>query len=90
MEMPQQRTSSSAHLTVREDQGLIGVVTIADGQQATEFFADVGETDEIASDAETKSALRAIGAWADLDWDAAVDELDQIRHQSIPTPPLDL
>ena len=88
--MTKQQTPSAAHLTVREDQGLIGVVTILDGQPATEFFADDGETEETATDAEMRTALGAIGVWADLDWDAAVDELDQIRHQSTPTPPLDL
>jgi hypothetical protein len=30
------------------------------------------------------------GAWADLDWEEALDELDRIRHESDPTPPIDL
>jgi hypothetical protein len=29
------------------------------------------------------------GAWADLGWEEALDELDRIRHESQPTPPID-
>ena len=28
------------------------------------------------------------GAWSDLDWDEAEKELDRIRHESNPTPPI--
>ena len=77
-----------AHLTVREDQGLIGVVVVEDGQLATHFFTDAVETDEFPAGAGTRAALQAIEAWANLDWDEAVAELDRIRHQSTPTPPL--
>ncbi len=34
-------------------------------------------------------ALDAIGAWSDIDWDELADELDRIRHESRPTPPID-
>jgi hypothetical protein len=34
-------------------------------------------------------ALSAIGAWSDLDFDEMLDALDQIRHRSTPTPPID-
>lgn len=79
---------SSDGLTVREDQGLMGIVVADKGHQVTRFFAD--ETDEELADAGTEAALQAIGAWDDLDWGEAVDELDRIRHESTPSPPLDL
>lgn len=88
--MTKQQIRSAAHLTVREDQGLVGVVAIVDGKPVTEFFADDGAPVKTVGDVEMRAALEAIGAWADLDWDAAAEELDQIRHQSTPTPPLDL
>jgi len=28
------------------------------------------------------------GAWADLDWEEAIDALDHIRHDNEPTPPI--
>jgi hypothetical protein len=32
--------------------------------------------------------LALAGAWADLDWEEAEAELDRIRHESQPTPPI--
>lgn len=88
--MATRRGAAPASLTVRQHQGLVGVVVIENGHQATRFFADETEAVEPKTDAGTQAALRAIGAWADLDWDEAVEELDRIRHASPPSPPLDL
>jgi hypothetical protein len=30
------------------------------------------------------------GVWADLDWGDVVDQLDRIRHESEPTPPIEV
>jgi hypothetical protein len=38
---------------------------------------------------EPPRARALAGAWADLDWEEAHDELDRIRHESDPTPPID-
>ena len=35
-------------------------------------------------------ALAVIGAWSDLDWEETAAELDRIRHESTPTPPIEL
>ncbi len=41
-----------------------------------------------------RDARHLAGAWKaidpDLDWDTMADELDRIRHESTPTPPIDL
>ncbi len=34
--------------------------------------------------------LSLFGKWSDLDWDTALEELDRIRHESKPSPPLAL
>jgi hypothetical protein len=36
-----------------------------------------------------QQALNLAGAWSDLDWDETVEVLDRIRHESVPTPPID-
>lgn len=36
-----------------------------------------------------QKALGLDGAWSDLDWEEALDELDRIRHESKPTPPIE-
>ncbi|MGH2533275.1 MAG: hypothetical protein ACRDJW_13330 [Thermomicrobiales bacterium] len=88
--MAEQRGSLPVGLTVREDQGLVGIVVSENDHQATRFFTDEAEVDDALADTGTQAALQAIGAWADLDWDEAVEELDRIRHESKPSPPLDL
>jgi hypothetical protein len=88
--MTDQHGPTLAGLTVREDQGLVGVVVTENGHLTTQFYADDAGTGGAAVDAGIQQALQAIGAWSDLDWDEAVEELDRIRHASKPSPPLDL
>ena len=35
-----------------------------------------------------QAALDLAGAWSDLDWERALEELDRIRHERKPTPPI--
>jgi hypothetical protein len=39
------------------------------------------------TDETLQRALDLAGAWSDLDWDEAMDELDRIRHASKPSAP---
>ncbi len=59
------------------DQPLIGV--------PFEAAAEAALTDE-----DMWAALNAIGSWSDLDWDDMAEALDRNRHDSEPTPPIDL
>ena len=43
---------------------------------------------ETSPEASIQDALDLARAWADLDWGEAEAELDRIRHQSNPTPPM--
>ena len=36
------------------------------------------------------ATLALAGSWSDLDWDDMIRQLDRIRHESTPTPPIDL
>jgi hypothetical protein len=93
MTMTEQQPTQGASLIVRDDQPLIGIILPEDGQEVTHYF-----TDETAATATTapqrqriiQEALSIIGAWSDLDWDEMVESLDRIRHESKPTPPIDL
>jgi hypothetical protein len=38
------------------------------------------------TDETLQAALDTAGAWSDLDWDEAMDELDRIRHGDSPSP----
>ena len=37
-----------------------------------------------------EETLALAGAWGERDWDEVEQELDRIRHESTPTPPIDL
>lgn len=89
--MTEQRSTQGASLVVRDDQPLIGIVLAENGQQMTHYFTDDAAADAaIAQQQVIEAALATAGAFADLDFDEAMDALDRIRHASKPTPPIDL
>jgi hypothetical protein len=75
---------------VRDGQPLIGIIVRENGQEVTRYFADEAAADATISKDDIQAALAAIGAFSDLDFDEMMDELDRIRHESKPTPPIDL
>lgn len=77
-----------ADLTIRGNQPLIGVFPDEDGQEVVHYFVDEAAADQVLSQDSIQTALSLAGAWSDLDWVEAVEELDRIRHESWPTPPI--
>jgi hypothetical protein len=77
-------------LLVRDGQPLIGIIVRENGQEVTRYFADEAAADATTSKDDIKVALAAIGAFSDLDFDEMMADLDRIRHESKPTPPIDL
>lgn len=69
---------------------LIGLpIPDENGNETFQYF-----TDEDAAEAAVRPFIgdgaRALaGAWSDLDWDEMERDLDRIRHQSVPTPPIE-
>jgi hypothetical protein len=87
-ETPNMEASQRLGLTIRSDQPLIGLIEQHDGQEVTRYFTE--EADTARSDGAVQAALSAVGAWSDLDWHEMEQALDRIRHESPPTPPIDL
>ncbi len=55
------------------------------------YFAPDSDAGQGASSEETlQAALAVIGAWSDLDWEEFSSELDRIRRESQPMPPISL
>jgi hypothetical protein len=78
-------------LAVSADKPLVGVLVDENGHAIVRYFADdVAAADSAGSDETLRAALAVIGAWSDLDWDEFSSELDRIRHESRPTPPIEL
>jgi hypothetical protein len=69
---------------------LIGIVLGEDEQQVVCYFTDEAAADAATADHALARALEAIGSWSDLDWDETAEALDRIRHESTPTPPIEL
>jgi hypothetical protein len=89
--MPAKRlTNTSRSLTVRDDQPLIGILETENGQYVTRYFADEDDADAATQTEALQAALAVIGAWSDFDWDEMEAALDRIRHESRPTPPIEL
>jgi len=83
-------TATQGSMIVGEDQPLIGIPIELNGRRVVRYFADDAAAHAAAPDEVTKRALAAIGSWSDLDWDEVEQALDRIRHESKPTPPIDL
>jgi hypothetical protein len=84
-----ERVSLLRILAAKAGQPLIGLVLEEDGRQIVRYFAGEAAADAVAEQAPER-ALAAIGSWRDLDWNETVEELDRIRHESEPTPPIEL
>ena len=84
MNMTKQHTG----LLASSGQPLIGVLD-ADLHQVRYFTTEEEADAALAADAVT-DALSLAGAWRDLEWEAVVSDLDRLRHESKPTPPLSL
>lgn len=78
------------HMIVRGDRPLIGVLAPDPEADAVTYFTDEDAADQTVTDAAVEDALALAGAWSDVPWDEIEAGLDRIRHQSEPTPPLEL
>jgi len=75
--------------SVPRNQPLIGIPVVENGQEMVRYFTDEKAADA-ASKAATQAALSVIGAWSDLSFDEMQEALDRIRHESTPTPPIEV
>lgn len=88
--MARHRNPNESSFLVRGDQPLIGVFTEEEGEVAVRYFVEEESADSTISASVTQAALSAIGAWSDLDWEGMEQALDRIRHESPPTPLIEL
>jgi hypothetical protein len=72
------------------NQPLIGIPFEENGREVVRYFSEETQADKAVSDDATQTALHLAGAWSDLPWEEMERELDKIRHESTPTPPLEL
>jgi hypothetical protein len=85
-----ERRLNGMTLSVPADQLLIGIVVREGESEVVRYFADEDIADARSTPASVQRALSLLGAWKDVDADDALEPLDRIRHESKPTPPIDL
>lgn len=77
-------------ITTAQNQPLIGIPFEENGKEVIRYFSEEKQADHAVSNDATKKALALAGAWSDLDFDKMLNALDHIRHDSKPTPPIEL
>ena len=80
----------STSLSVDGDRPLVGVPARENGREVVHYFVDDPAGDTALPADVLRRARAAIGSWSDLDWEETRTALDRIRHESEPTPPIDL
>ena len=76
-------------ITAHSSEPLVAVFVEEDGEELVRYFPETAADTTVSDDA-VRAALAAIGSCSDLDWDRWADELDRLRHESPPTPPIEL
>jgi hypothetical protein len=83
-----QRSAGIRELIVHDGEPVYMIPDIDDaGNHITRII--VGGLPEKTEAQWREEALSQVGAWSDLDWDQLEDGLEEIRHSSRPTPPID-
>ena len=88
--MAERRRDPSLSLVAESDQPLIAIPLDEDGREGVRYLVAEAVSDAAQLERVTREALGVIGAWDDLDWDELEAALDRIRHESRPTPPIEL
>jgi hypothetical protein len=88
--MAERRRQAVPGLLVQGNQPLIGIPFEEKGKEVVRYFAGEDEADQAVADQDVQDAISLAGAWSHLDWDEMRDALDRIRHESKPTPPIEL
>jgi len=82
-----QPTTNQPIFTIRGKEPLIAILVEEHGETVTYYFNSYKEADTFTKKRNSiQKAIETAGAWKDIDFNEMLDELDQIRHQSKPTP----
>jgi hypothetical protein len=67
---------------------LIGVPVEQQGHERVVYFVDEDDADQALQQHADRPAIKLAGVWRDLDADDMLTELDRLRHETKPTPPV--
>ena len=87
--MTEREPQQPGSLLAERDAPLFSVVERVGDEEVVRYFTYESAREPAVIATSVQDALATLGAWGDLDWDAAFDELDRIRHESQPSPPVE-
>ncbi len=85
--MAHRRAPARAGMTIGGHQDAAALVD-KNGRPTSGVEADEA-TPQASLSPGAKAALGAIGAWADIDWDETLAELERIRREGTSSPPIE-
>lgn len=88
--MKDSKIASASFLVVERHEPVVAIPGTENGREGVYYGVDGAEYRQSPHPMSVQDALDLAGAWSDIDWDEAVDTLDRIRHESKPTPPVEL
>lgn len=88
--MPELHPPENRDFQVEREKPLIGVLVPRGDREMIEYFTDEEAAEAALPTTSVQKALSLLGAWKDIDSDDALEQLDRIRHESKPTPPIEL
>jgi hypothetical protein len=75
-------------VTGRPESPLIGVPVEQQGHERVVYFVDEDDADQALQQQADGPAIKLAGVWRDLAADDMLTELDRLRHETKPTPPV--
>jgi hypothetical protein len=75
-------------ITGQSESPLIGVPVGQQGHERVVYFVDETEADQALQQSADRPAIKLAGVWRDLDAEKMLRELDRLRHETKPTPPV--
>ncbi len=88
--MTKTQTSNRTGFIARPHQPLIAVPIEHDGEEEVQYFIDEAQADAAFEQDAGREVIKLAGVWSDLDGDDMLAQLEHLRHESKPTPPIDL
>lgn len=82
--------ASQTNFTLSKSQPLIGIPATEKGHLVVRYFADETQAQLHVSSEIRQQGESLAGAWSKLPSEYMEEKLDAIRHESTPTPPIEL
>ena len=75
-------------VTGQPESPLIGVPVERQGHEHVVYFVAEDDADQALQQYADRPAIKLAGVWRDLDTEEMLRELDRLRHETKPTPPV--